>query len=250
MTDDVRRSDPSGADGVRRLVRPRVRRARRRAERTTDARDGSRTDRGRRPDDRWPGAPDRPADWPPDDGRARRARPTSRRRTRAIARPIASGRPCSARPLRWWNRPWTNERVVRVLVTSSALVDDDGRHDDDRPPQPDLAEPRPDLRQHHADRGRHGRPRLGARRSCATTSCPTSSSRVEHGLVRRAAAVPLLHGDPGAGDRRARRRPALRRRVQARGAVRSASRSRSPAGRSAASPRSATRSPSCSPSPG
>ncbi len=26
------------------------------------------------------------------------------------------------RPLRWWNRPWTNERVVRVLVTSTALV--------------------------------------------------------------------------------------------------------------------------------
>ena len=26
------------------------------------------------------------------------------------------------RPLAWWRRPWTNERVVRVLVTSAALV--------------------------------------------------------------------------------------------------------------------------------
>ncbi len=26
------------------------------------------------------------------------------------------------RPRDWWNRPWTNERVVRVLVTSTALV--------------------------------------------------------------------------------------------------------------------------------
>ncbi len=34
---------------------------------------------------------------------------------RAVARVLR-------RPLRWWNRPWTNERVVRVLVTSSALV--------------------------------------------------------------------------------------------------------------------------------
>ena len=40
--------------------------------------------------------------------------------------------------------------------------------------------------------------------------------RLDHGLVRRPAAVPVLHGDPGAGDRRPRRDPAVRRRLQAR----------------------------------
>ena len=42
-----------------------------------------------------------------------------------------------------------------------------------------------------------------------------AAQRVEHGLVRRHAGVPLLHGGPGAGDRRPRRRPAVRRGVQA-----------------------------------
>ena len=39
---------------------------------------------------------------------------------------------------------------------------------------------------------------------------------LEHGLVRRHAGLPLLHGRPGAGDRRPRHDPALRRGVQAR----------------------------------
>ncbi|MFN3254948.1 MAG: hypothetical protein ACE37B_04585 [Ilumatobacter sp.] len=32
------------------------------------------------------------------------------------------GRRIVRRPVDWWNRPWTNERVARVIVTSTALV--------------------------------------------------------------------------------------------------------------------------------
>lgn len=33
-----------------------------------------------------------------------------------------AGRRIARRPVEWWQRPWTNERVVRVVVTSAALV--------------------------------------------------------------------------------------------------------------------------------
>ena len=44
--------------------------------------------------------------------------------TPAVASPWyrRAGRRVVRRPVAWWRRPWTNERVVRVLVTSSVLV--------------------------------------------------------------------------------------------------------------------------------
>ena len=91
----------------------------------------------------------------------------------------------------------------------------DVHHDARRPLPPDPRR-RPDLRRRHADRRRHGLARLGAGLPARPPAAELPAQRVEHGLVRRAARLPLLHGHPGAGDRRPRHVPALRRGLQAR----------------------------------
>ena len=91
----------------------------------------------------------------------------------------------------------------------------DGRDDERRPPQP--AQPRigPGLRPHHADRWRHGRPRVGSGLPPRPLAAPLPAVRLEHGLVRRDAGVPLLHGRARPGDRGLRHDPAVRRGLQA-----------------------------------
>ena len=153
------------------------------------------------------------------------------------------------RPVAWWNRPWSSQRIVQVLVTSAILVTTTVIvmmvvHLNPLSPGSDLVFDR-----HHADRWRHGRPRLGAGVPARPPPAELPALGLDDGLVRRAPAVPLLHGDPGAGDRGARRRAALRRGVQAGRRSRAWCCSRWPAGRSVASPTSAIRFPSCSPSP-
>ena len=57
-------------------------------------------------------------------------------------------------------------------------------HDERRPPQPVLAGARPRVRQHHADRRRHRRPRLGPGVPARPPAPVVAAERLEHGLVR------------------------------------------------------------------
>ena len=72
-----------------------------------------------------------------------------------------------------------------------------------------------DLRPDDADRRRHGRPRVGSGLPPRPPAAELPAVGLEHGLVRRHARLPLLHGGPGAGDRRPRHGLRLRRGVQA-----------------------------------
>ena len=126
----------------------------------------------------------------------------------------------------------------------------DRRDDERRPPQPAEHRARPDLRQQHADRRRHGRPRLGpgvpprppaaalaAHRAGAWTGTPACPLYRFYMVVPALAIVALDTVLPyGVAFKLV--------------AVSGSSRCRSAAGRSAGWPASATRCPSCSPSPG
>ena len=67
--------------------------------------------------------------------------------------------------------------------------------------QPDLL-----LREHHAGRRRHGRPRVGPRLPPRPPAAPRPARGLDARLVRRLPRVPVLHGAPVAADRAARRR--------------------------------------------
>ncbi len=92
---------------------------------------------------------------------------------------------------------------------------DDVHHDAGRPLQADPRR-RPDLRRRHTDRWRHGITRVGPGVSARPPAAELPAQWLEHGLVRRSAGLPLLHGRPGAGDGWPRHGAPVRRRLQAR----------------------------------
>ena len=184
-------------------------------------------------------------------GRSRRVRRGSRRRPVGTPWYTRAGRRIVRRPVAWWRRPWTNERVVRLLVTSTILVTSTVImmmvvHLNPFSPSRDLVFD--DTTPTGGDMGAH----VWAPAYLRDHLLPHfAAERLEHGLVRRAADLPLLHG----------RCPALA--IVALdvvlpygvafklvAVVRARRASRSPVGRSAGSPTSATRCPNCSPSPG
>ncbi len=83
-------------------------------------------------------------------------------------------------------------------------------------PDPQRPPPRPAGGGHHAGRGRHGGPRVGAGLPPRPPAARGPTQRLGPGLVRRLPRLPVLHGGPEPGDRRPRRGPALRRGLQAR----------------------------------
>ena len=190
---------------------------------------------------------------------------TSRRRPSPTTVPSCSTRTRRRR----WHRPGTPGRPTNrpspgrlVAATMDQRADhpgpghfggprdDDGHHDDGRPSQPRVARQRPGVRRHDADRRRHGCPRVGARVPPRLLPPELPAVRLEHGLVRRAAALPLLHGDSGARHRRPRRGPAVRGRLQARGGVGARALPARLLGVRPARRVPPSRSPSCSRSPG
>ncbi len=146
------------------------------------------------------------------------------------AEPVpADWRPTPERPP-WYSPCRTPDRPAAGRVVAPAVderarrpraghLDDpghlDGDHDDDRPPEPVLARARPRVRPDDADGRRHGGARVGPRLPARPPAPELPTVRLDHGLVRRPAALPVLHGDPGAGDRGARCAAAVRRGVQA-----------------------------------
>ena len=129
-------------------------------------------------------------------------------------------RPCRAAHLpssRAMGPATVADRSDRAVRRHRAVARHHDRRDDERRPlQPDQHERRPHLRSDHADRRRHGRPRLGPGLPPRPPAAELPAVGLEHGLVRRDARLPVLHGRAGAGDRRPRHRLRLRRGVQAR----------------------------------
>ena len=113
--------------------------------------------------------------------------------------------------LRLADTPDRASRLHRVLARGHHRD-----HDERRPPQPAVVEPRPRVRRHHADGRRLRRPRLGSGVPPRPPAPRMAAQRMEHGLVRGHAHLPLLHGRPGPARRRRRHRAPVRHRPEAR----------------------------------
>ena len=168
------------------------------------------------PTDAPPAPPDASADVA-GDGTQPSSGPQPAERGRSL--PARIGMRIIRRPYQWLRRPWPDDRVVRLAAHRVDARRHDVHHDARRPLPPDPRR-RPDLRRRHSDRRRHGLARLGAGLPPRSPAVELPAQRVEHGLVRRAARLPLLHGHPGPGDRRPRHVPALRGGLQTRGHLR------------------------------
>ena len=172
---------------------------------------------------------------PPTDRVRPDARPSGGRR---LVRPRSTWSAHRAPAARSWiDAPWPTERIVRYLT---ALVVVGGAR------SPSLQVVHPDLvfTNNTPTGGDMGAHVMGPAYLRDHLLPQRPAQRLEQLLVRRLPDVPLLHGHPGADDRRAQRR-ASRTASPSRSSPSSASsRCRSAAGRSAGWPGSATRCPS------
>ena len=133
--------------------------------------------------------------------RRRRRSPAGRRTCRpgsARTHSAAPVRRIFRRPTEWATSDWPTRRIVQVVFTVFSLAVTTAIMMNVVHSQPVVVDPRPRVRRHHADGRRLRRPRLGSGVPPRLPASRVEAQRVEHGLVRGHARLPLLHGGPGA----------------------------------------------------
>ena len=96
-----------------------------------------------------------------------------------------AGRRIVRRPVEWARRPWPTSRTVRFAVTAVTLIVTTVVMMNVVHLNPLNMQLGPDLRRQHADRRRHGRPRLGPGVPARQPAAQLAAVGLEHGLVRR-----------------------------------------------------------------